>query len=121
MPGEAECGSVFRLPVHFPVSERNGYQTLAVRRPRVLAGDKAIIKRTLPVVADRRRTGTDLAGTSGAVAACGGESRHGSRAGVANCKLKIPQQKACVLLSSLAFCGYAGSGNMALPRANDRA
>jgi len=72
MPGKTERGSVLRVPVHFPVPEWNGHQTLAVRRPRVLAGDEAIVKGTFPVVANRRRTRADLAGTSGAVVVGGG-------------------------------------------------
>src|SRR5271167_4460289 len=120
MPGETERRSVFRLPVHFPVAEWNGYPNLAVRWPRVLAGDEAIVKRTVQVVADRRRTGADIAGASGAVAVGGGQPGNRSRSSVAKSKLKNLQQKACVLLSFLACCGYGGSGNVALSRANDR-
>ena len=98
MPGETERRSVFRLPVHFPVPEWNGHQNLAVRWPRVLAGDEAIVKGTFPVVADGRRTSADLAGTSGAVAVGGGQSGHGSRAGVAKSKLNLTLNK------RLAFC-----------------
>ena len=54
MPGETERRSVFRLPVHFPVPEWSGHQNLAVRWPRVLAGDEALVQRTVQVVADRR-------------------------------------------------------------------
>src|ERR1035441_3697471 len=124
MPRETERRSVFRLPVHFPVPEWNGDPNLAVRWPRVLAGDEALVKRTFPVVADGLRTSADLAGTSGAVAAGGRQSGDGSRAGVATSKFDEPQQesrqKAYVLISFLACCGYAGNGNLALPRANHR-
>src|SRR5260370_38354341 len=93
MPGETERGSVFRLPVHFPIAEWNGHQNPAVRWPRVLAGDEAIVKRTFQVVADRRRASADLAGTSGAAAVGGGQSRHGSGASGAKSKLNKPQRK----------------------------
>src|ERR1700679_1918528 len=93
MPGETERGSVFRLPVHFPLPKRNGHQNLAVRRARVLAGDEAIVKRTVQVVAYGRRTGADIAGAPSAIAAGGRQSRDGSRAGVAKSKLKSPTTK----------------------------
>src|ERR1035441_4719341 len=107
MPGETECGPVFRLPVHFPVPEWNGHQNLAVRWPRILAGDEAIVKRPFPVVADRRRASADLAGTSGAAAVGGGESRHGSRASVAKSKLNTPPRKglrSAVISGILRLC-----------------
>src|SRR5580700_4632653 len=93
MPGETQRRSVFRLPVHFPVAEQNGDPNLAVRRPRVLAGDEALVQRAFPVVADRRRTSADLAGTSGAVTVGRGQSGHRSRAGVAPSKLTKPNER----------------------------
>ena len=53
---------------------------------------KRLSKGTFPVVADGLRTSADLAGTSGAVAAGGRQSGHGSRAGVATSKLTNPNK-----------------------------
>ena len=85
----------------------------------VLAGTKAALEGEIYMVAERRGTST---ATRSAPRRKLPVSRRqpGDRSGasVAQSKLKKPQQKTCVLLFSLACCGYGG--NMALPGTRNR-
>src|SRR4029077_3429988 len=83
MPGKAERGSIFRLPVYLPDAAWHGHPSLAVRWPGVLAGHKALVQGTFQMVAKRHGSGTAAASASGSATARCRQSRSGSPAGVA--------------------------------------
>src|ERR1700689_4520104 len=87
MPGKAQRGSIFRLPVYLPDTAWHGHPSPAVRWPGVLAGHKALVQGTFQMVANRHRSGTDAASASGSATARCRQSRSGSPAGVAAVEL----------------------------------
>src|SRR5262249_14969469 len=75
--------SIFRLSVYLPDAAWHGDPSLAVRWPGVLAGHKALVQGTFPMVANRHGSGTDAASASGAATARCRQSRSGSATGMA--------------------------------------
>src|SRR6266702_2968577 len=118
VPGQTPDRSLLGMPVCVSEPWWNLDPHPGLCRPRVLAGAEMAVAGAIRVVAERQRGVPRAPGASGTVAAGGGQSGNRSRAGVAKSQLKQPKQKPYVLLSFLACCGYAGNGNVALPRAN---
>src|SRR6516165_10162076 len=102
MPGKAERGSIFRLPVYLPDAAWHGHPSLAVRWPGVLAGHKALVQGTFQMVANRHGSGTDAASASGSATARCRQSRSGSPAGVAAVEFIEIRKSTCVPLSTLS-------------------
>src|SRR4029450_3491340 len=83
IPCAPERPPVFRPLIHLPDPEWNRHPHFAVRRPGILAGHKALVEGTFPMVADGHRGCPDAAGASGAVAAGGRKPRCRSSARMA--------------------------------------